>query len=124
MEELFCDPYNHFVGKTVKHLQDLVNDSLFKIVEEHIGEIDQVLENFSNNLRGYAPVEYEITPTGAEFRDKLRQALPRFQQRLEELQKLVPAVIEDGKQGSPVTTSTVKASKSGVSFDLSRATKR
>jgi hypothetical protein len=126
LEQLFLQPENHFVDCVIEHMQSSFNKAVQIVLEEHFAGFEVLLEDFSKTIRSQAPLDYKISPHGKAMRAGIEKEIPGLQERVEELQKMLPAAVkgERGMALMPMDNSDLGNGEENFAVTYARMAKR
>lgn len=99
MERLTLDPTNHLVDQINRHFRTHFDDRMRKLIEHHFTQLDEVLSQFGENLRGKAPITYHVTKTKHAIRADVREQIRKLEEMAKSLQDKLP--IYTRQEGKP-----------------------
>lgn len=108
LEHLFIDPNCHILDKIVVVFRGVVEGRIGTVLNEHITNVNQILDEFLQTIQGLAPIEYELTPRGERIRASQRKMLPTLRKYAHDLQSLITP--EDIKAENSQSYSSVAGS--------------
>jgi hypothetical protein len=94
MERLMLDPTNHLVDQINRHFRTHFDDRMRKLLEHHFAQLDEVLQQFSEDLGGEAPITYHVTKVGHAIRADVREQIHNLEAMVKSLHDKLPISVK------------------------------
>jgi hypothetical protein len=91
LSEMFLHGDRHFIDIVINHFQGEFDKKMRSTLGEHFTGIEKMSEDFSKSLSDLKPINYIFTADGEAIRADVGERIPELQQKVKQLQALLPA---------------------------------